>query len=63
MTANISKGNLVVAKGTRKRATVSGEVVRIGRVNATVRSTVRFRPDGPWYTHEHKIPLCDLERL
>jgi hypothetical protein len=39
---------------------LTGDVVRVGPKNVFVRSTVRWSPTGPWYTHVHKIPRHDV---
>ena len=39
------------------------QVIKVGRVNVKASSKVRFRPDGPWYRHEHTIPLRHVVRV
>jgi hypothetical protein len=49
-------GDVVVAYGDRRAAELTGDVISVGRVNVKVHTCVRFRPDGPWYDQEHKVP-------
>lgn len=39
------------------------KVVKVGRVNVRASSRVRFSPTGPWYEHEHTIPLSHVVRV
>lgn len=36
---------------------MGGKVVRVGRDNIVIATNVRFRPEGPWFHHEHKVPI------
>lgn len=42
---------------TWNTATLTGTVKSIGRVNVKIHTRVRFRPEGPWYDQEHKVPI------
>jgi hypothetical protein len=58
--ASVKIGDLVKTKSTPRAASIAGEVVKVSRVNATVKSVVRFRPDGPCFTHFHNVPKDSL---
>ncbi len=40
-----------------------GQIVKMGPVNVTVETTVRFRPEGPWYTSRHKVPRTHVTKV
>jgi hypothetical protein len=37
-------------------ARLTGDVIKVGRVNVQIHTCVRFCPDGPWHDQVHKVP-------
>lgn len=55
----LCKGDIAYMESTSAMswAGVSGSpIIKLGPKNVTVESKNRFAPDGPIYTHEHKVP-------
>lgn len=56
-------GDLVHCFGHARAAALVGEVLKVCRVNVKVKSTVRFRPDGPWFESVHFVPKREVNRV
>jgi hypothetical protein len=57
MPCDIQVGDGIAAYGAgTNTARLTGDVIKVGRVNVQIRTRVRFRPDGPWFEHTHRVP-------
>lgn len=63
----VRSGDIVILKDPTGRISYAGmspaKVVRVGPKNVTVIAKYRFRPDGPWFESEHRVPRGHVVRV